>query len=118
MVDMLVRAATPLLAQRGHEHELADMSREFAEAYAYLGDVEQWNWYRNEALDRARRGKFFEIVHRIESMHLPSRPRIADRPVFALTRDARAVTAHLASGDSRELLAAAVSSGRQAWNSH
>ena len=67
MVDALVRGGEPAAAQRGHEFELADMSREFAEAYAYLGDVEQWSWYRDEALDRARRGKYFEIVHRLES---------------------------------------------------
>lgn len=118
-VDALVRAATPLLTQRSHAFELADMSREFAEAYAYLGDVERVDHYRADALNRAHRGKFFEIVHRIESMHVPSSPVQTERPAYApLTGDARAVTAHLASGDSVELLAAAVSTGRAELNSH
>ena len=89
------------------------MCREFAEAFAYLEDVEQWQQYRDEALGRSKRGKFFEIVHRIESMRTPRRPTPV--PPIALTEDALAVTAHLASGDSRQLLAAAVSSGR--WGS-
>ena len=109
MVDELVEAATPLLALRGPEFELADMAREFAEAYAYLGNVERWRRYRDEALGRAERGKFFEIVHRLESARAPK--RAPERPAVALTGDALAVAARLASGDSRELLAAAVSSG-------
>jgi tetratricopeptide (TPR) repeat protein len=109
IVNALAAAAEPLLIQRGHEFELADMTREFGEAYTYLGDVARSAMYREEALDRARRGKFFEIIHRVESLTsaLPVTPR-----TVVLTGDALAVAAHLASGDSEELLAAAVSSGR------
>jgi tetratricopeptide (TPR) repeat protein len=110
IVEELVRAAEPLLRQRAPEFELADMIREFAEAYGYLGDIERWRRFRDEALARAQRGKFFEIVHRIESMRAPT--ATVPAPEIALTRDALAVAARLASGDSGELLTAAVSSGR------
>jgi tetratricopeptide (TPR) repeat protein len=113
-LDALAAAAAPLLVQRGHEFELADMTREFADAYTYLGDVERSAAYREEALERARRGKYFEIIHRVEALT----SAVARRPrSVALTGDALAVAAHLASGDSDELLAAAVSSGRPDFHS-
>lgn len=114
-VDALAAAAEPLLVQRGHEFEIADMTREFADAYMYLGDVERSAAYREEALGRARRGKFFEIVHRVEALTAVVGAR-SPRAV-ALTEDALAVAAHLASGDSEELLAAVVSNGRSDWYS-
>jgi hypothetical protein len=110
MVNALVAAAIPLLARRGPAYELADMAREFAEAYAYLGDVEQWQRYREMSLERGKRGKFFEIVHRIESMRTPRRQ--TPPSAVSLTGDALAVASRLASGDSRELLAAVVSTAR------
>jgi len=110
MVNALVEVAAPMLSHPGPEFELADMTREFAEAYAWLNDVERWRRYRDEALDRATRGGFFEIVHRIEAMAPPQRiPQTPGAPKIALARDALDVAARLASGDSRELLAAAVS---------
>src|SRR5262249_17757229 len=106
MVNALVDAATPLLARRGPAYELADMAREFAEAYGDLGDGERWQRYREMSLERGKRGKVFEIVHRIESM----RTRRQTPPsVVTLTGDALAVASRLASGDSRQLLAAVVS---------
>jgi hypothetical protein len=110
MVNALVAAAIPLLAWRGPAYELADMVREFAEAYAYLGDVERWQRYREMALDRGKRGKFFEIVHRIESMRTPRRQ--TPPSAASLTGDALAVASRLASGDPHELLAAVVSTAR------
>jgi hypothetical protein len=107
MVDEIAAAAALPLRGRGPEYELADICREFAEAYGYLGDVTQWQRYRDMALARAQRGKFFEVVHRIESMRAPRRQSVPAS--VALTEDALAVAAHLASGDTRELLAAAVS---------
>ena len=109
VVNALATAAAPLLIQRGHEFELADMAREFAEAYTYLGVVERAAAYREQALDRARRGKFFEIIHRVEALTSTVRPK--HPPAVALTGEALAVAAHLASGDSEQLLAAAISSG-------
>jgi len=114
-VDALAAAASPLLVQRGHEFELADMTREFADAYAYLGDVDRSLAYREEALDRAHRGKFFEIIHRVDA--LTSAVQATSPRAVTLTEDALAVAAHLASGNSEELLAAAVSSGRSDWYS-
>jgi tetratricopeptide (TPR) repeat protein len=115
MIDALAADAGRLLVQRGHEFELADMTREFAEAYAYSGNTERAAAYRAEALERARRGKFFEIVHRIEA--LTSAVHARTPRAVVLTGDALAVAAHLASGDSDELLAAAVSSGRPDFHS-
>jgi tetratricopeptide (TPR) repeat protein len=115
VINALAKAVGPLLIQRGHEFELADMTREFADAYAYLGDVERSAAYREEALERARRGKFFEIVHRVDA--LTSAVHVRPSRAVVLTGDALEVAAHLASGDSEQLLAAAVSSGHSDWNS-
>jgi tetratricopeptide (TPR) repeat protein len=113
-IDALAAAAEAFLIQRGHEFELADMTREFADAYTYLGDAVRAAAYREEAFERARRGKFFEIIHRLDALTsaVHTRPR-----TVALTGDALAVAAHLASGDSEELLSAAVSSGRSDFRS-
>jgi hypothetical protein len=110
MVNALVEVAAPMLSHSGPEFELADMTREFAEAYAWLNDVERWRRYRDEALDRATRRGFFEIVRRIDAMSPPQgTSETSGAPRIALTRDALDVTARLASGDSRQLLSAAVS---------
>ncbi|MGH7615599.1 MAG: hypothetical protein ACREPM_00045, partial [Gemmatimonadaceae bacterium] len=85
MVDSLARAAEPLLAGTRLEWELADMSREFADAYAYLRDVSRFEHYRNEGLGRAERGKYFEILHRLESLEV--RPQPVPPKEATLTRD-------------------------------
>jgi hypothetical protein len=48
---------------------------------------------------------------------LTSAARVALPSAVVLTGDALAVAAHLASGDSQQLLAAAVSSGHSDWYS-
>jgi tetratricopeptide (TPR) repeat protein len=109
-VNALAEAAGTLLLHGRLEYELADMSREFAEAYAYLGDMERSARYQHEALDRARRRGFFEIIHRVETF-VPPAP--APTTEVVLTNDALAVASQMASGDSEELLLAAVGRGQQ-----
>ncbi|HTE47902.1 MAG TPA: hypothetical protein VK636_21855 [Gemmatimonadaceae bacterium] len=112
-VDTLARSATLLLAHHAHEYELADMAREFSEAYSYMGESELASTYREYAMERAQRGGFYEIIHKIESFDLSSnkaRPR-----ALRLADDALTVARELASGDSEELLLAAVGAGGQQW---
>lgn len=108
-VHTLTNAGAALLTHGRLEYELADMTREFAEAYGHLGDVERYARYQHEALERARRGGFFEIIHRLETFQRPS--PVAQLHDVVLTGDALAVATDLASGDSEELLLAAVSGG-------
>lgn len=108
-VNTLVTAAASLLTHGRLEYELADMTREFAEAYAYLGDADRFVRYQQDALERARRGGFFEIIHRLETFLPP--PTVAQPHEVVLTTDALAVARELASGDPDELLVAALSGG-------
>lgn len=111
MVNTLATAAAPLLIRHGHEYELADMARELAEAYWYLGETALASRYRDCSMERAQRGGFFGIVDLLESFHASSQP---DRPCeIALADDALTVAKQLASGDSEELLLAAVGGGQQ-----
>ena len=110
-VDALAAAMAEFLTHGRLEYELADMTREFAEAYTYLGAGERAAKYQQDALARARRGGFFEIIHRLESFALPATP--TQPPEVVLTDDAQAVASELASGDSEELLFAAVGGGQQ-----
>jgi len=111
MVHRLASAAAALAVPGGLEHEVADMHREFAEAYAYLGETELSARHHQDALARAQRGGYFEIIHRLESF-VPEPKAAPPRPV-ALTDDALTVARQLAEGDSEELLLAAVSSAPQ-----
>lgn len=108
-VHTLTKAAASLLTHGRLEYELADMTREFAEAYSHLGDAEQYARHRQEALARARRGGFFEILHRLETFQPTS--RVVQPRDVVLTGDALDVARQLASGDSEELLLAAVGDG-------
>jgi tetratricopeptide (TPR) repeat protein len=111
MVNALVHAATTLVAGDGFLYEFADMYREFSEAYAHLGQAALASKYRDEALGRARAGGFFEISHRLESFVAPAKPNQSID--VSLTDVAWQVAEQLASGDSEELLSAAVGVGQQ-----
>lgn len=102
----LVTAGRRLVNAAAPQYELADMLREFAEAHEIVGDTEAAARFRTDALRRAKRGQFFEIVHRLETA--PRAP--AKTPTLAA--DALDIANHLASADSDELLAVAVSTDR------
>ena len=105
-VKDLVDAGMRLVTPAGNEYEIADMLREFAEAYADLGEPTESTRFKVEALKRARRGHLFEIIHRLESMSSTKTPAPSPAPLAA---DALGVTTQLASADSHRLLAEAVS---------
>ena len=119
IVDTLVGAALELLTISGCDWELADMCREFAEAYSYLGeaDFSVARRYRVEALRRARRGPFLADHSSNRVLRSVGAPCTRTTPV-ALTYDALTVTRELAFGDSQELLVAAVSDGQSDETSH
>jgi tetratricopeptide (TPR) repeat protein len=114
MVSKLADTGLEATRQSGPMYETADMLREIAEAYYLIGDSVAAESFRRRALDSAHAGGFFEIVHRIESMDV--RPTV---PAHAsLDRHTLDFTADLASGDSGELLAAAISTSQSDWSSH
>ncbi len=107
----LARRGEQLLVRESPAHELADMACEIAEAYLAIGDREAFERMSHVAVERAKRGDFFELLHRIEQLEAgphaaPAAPRRA--PILS---DARAAIQELVVGDADELLAAAVSSG-------
>jgi tetratricopeptide (TPR) repeat protein len=112
VVSELAAAATIAVGQPGHPHETADMLREIAEALTLVGEADAAKAYRDQALGMARRGGFFELVHRLETMTQASAPHAATP---ALDPHALRIAYDLASGDSDELLVTALSTDRSDW---
>jgi tetratricopeptide (TPR) repeat protein len=102
--------AQELLGRDNPAHELADMARECAEAYRAIGDAGRYEWFRHEAISRAKRGAFFEVLHRIEQQDAVHTTLSVTPKTPALSPEARSAVEEFALGDSEELLAVAVSS--------
>jgi hypothetical protein len=115
-VHALVDAGMSLVTLGGHEYETADMLREFSEAFDCLGDVDRAAEFRKDALERARYGEFFEIVHRLEDAPRVEQSATAPAHDISLAPDALDVATQLAAGDSGGLLVAAISNDR--WDSY
>lgn len=110
-VRQLASRGQELLGRDSPAHELTDMAREFAEAYRAIGELGQYERLRHHAVSRARRGGFFEVLHRIELEDDAQTAASAKPKTRILTADARSAVDEFAIGDSEELLVAAVSSG-------
>jgi tetratricopeptide (TPR) repeat protein len=107
VVDELTRSGLSLMMLSRLDYEVADMLREFGDAWELLEDEASARRFREQAMARAQRGGFFEIQHRIEEAML-TRAEI-QAPPAPLTADAMAVASRLSDGDSHDLLAAAIS---------
>ncbi|HVX40732.1 MAG TPA: hypothetical protein VHB25_14275 [Gemmatimonadaceae bacterium] len=107
ITNALDETARRLSSTVAFSHEVADMSREFAEAFAYLGDEERFDHYRADALRRSREHGFHEIAHRLETFRVPAPSVVAPR---VLSDAGLEVASRFGAGDSRDLLALAVSS--------
>jgi tetratricopeptide (TPR) repeat protein len=105
VVNRLAAEGCALIDARNNQYEVADLERELADAYYWLGDVEQGSAFKTRALDRARAGGYFEIVHAAEA--LGPHPTSTSE-AYTLSAEAHAFTARLAGRDSDDLLGAAL----------
>jgi tetratricopeptide (TPR) repeat protein len=109
VADELTRSGLSLMTLSRLDYEVADMFREFGDAWELLDDEASARRFRAQAMARAQRGGFFEIQHRVENA---MRTRVTTQPPSPLTPDAMAVASHLSGDDSHDLLAAAITNGQ------
>jgi tetratricopeptide (TPR) repeat protein len=106
-VRELGRKGESLLLRDSPAYELADMTREMAEAHRLIGDLDDYERLREHAVLRAKQGQFFEVLHRIECLEKDS---VMLQDFVRSVPEAPAAAEEIAAGDSHELLLAAVSS--------
>jgi len=105
VVDELTRSGLDLMTSSRLDYEVADMLREFGDAWEVLGDAASARKFREQSMARAQRGGFFEIQHRVEEA-MRARPTVP--PPSPLAPDAMAIASQLSGGDSLDLLSAAI----------
>lgn len=109
VVDELTRSGLDLMTLSRLDYEVADMLREFGDAWELLGDAASARRFREQSMARAQRCGFFEIQHRVEEA-MRARPTV--RPPSPLAAEAMAVASLLSGDDSHDLLLAAISNGK------
>jgi tetratricopeptide (TPR) repeat protein len=105
VVEELTRAGLSLVTLSRLDYEVADMLREFGDAWELLDDAASARRFRNQSMARAERGGYFEIQHRVEAA---MRTRATTPPPSPLTPDAMAVASQLSGDDSLDLLLVAI----------
>jgi tetratricopeptide (TPR) repeat protein len=108
VADELTRSGLNLMTLSRLDYDVADMLREFGDAWELLGDAVSARRFREQSMARAERGGFFEIQHRVEDA---MRTRATIPPASPLAPDAMAVASGLSDEDSHDLLLAAISNG-------
>jgi tetratricopeptide (TPR) repeat protein len=107
ILDQLANQGIAMIDPRNDQFEVADLEVSLAQAFFLSGDSIRGDVFKQRALERARAGSFFEILHEAESLgRVTETPRA---PAFRFSDVGRAVTRNLASRDSDQLLTVAFS---------
>ena len=107
IVEQVANQGIEMIDPRNDQYEVADLELALAHAFFLSGDAARGDAFKRQAIERARTGSFFEILHEAEALG-----PVTDRPAapqFRLSNLGRAVTRNLASRDSDELLSVALS---------
>jgi hypothetical protein len=107
IIDQVANQAIAMIDPRNDQYEVADLEVALAQAFFLSGDEIRGDAFKRRALERARAGRFFEILHEAEGIGPMNESSTAAE--FGFSDLGRAVTRNLAGRDSEELLTSAFS---------
>ena len=107
IIDEVAKQAIAMIDPRNDQYEVADLEVALAQSFFLSGDEIRGDIFKGRAIERARAGRFFEILHEAEGIGPIDETSTAAE--FNFSDLGRAVTRNLAGRDSDELLTVAFS---------